>query len=106
MAEPTIAINHMSQCCEKLFPIDVISVDALTGISTTGDVIKGTGELNAKGTRHASTLPERMRYCKTWPHPTQKTAFPVAPGRAMPPVEGCQKQDYAVLIVIGVGVED
>lgn len=70
MAEPTIAINHMSQCCEKLFPIDVISVDALTGISTTGDVIKGTGELNAKGTRHASTLPERMRYCKTWPHPT------------------------------------
>ena len=24
----------------------------------------------------------------------------------MPPVEGCTKQDYAVLIVIGVGVED
>ena len=34
-----------------------------------------------------------------------KTAFPVAPGGAMPPVEGCRKQDYAVLIVIGVGVE-
>jgi hypothetical protein len=28
------------------------------------------------------------------------------PGGAMPPVEGCTKQDYAVLIVIGVGVED
>ncbi len=35
-----------------------------------------------------------------------KTAFPVAPGGAMPQVEGCTKQDYAVLIVIGVGVEN
>ena len=34
-----------------------------------------------------------------------KTAFPVEPGGPMPPVEGCRKQDYAVLIVIGVGVE-
>jgi hypothetical protein len=40
------------------------------------------------------------------PENVQKTAFPVAPGRAMPPVEGCKKQDYAVLIVIGVSVED
>ena len=24
----------------------------------------------------------------------------------MPPVEGCTKQDYAVLIVIGMGVEE
>jgi len=31
---------------------------------------------------------------------------PVAPGGAMPPVEGCTKQDYAVLIVIDMGVED
>jgi hypothetical protein len=34
-----------------------------------------------------------------------KTAFPVAPGGVMPSVEGCKKQDYEVLIVIGVGVE-
>ena len=40
------------------------------------------------------------------PANAQKTAFPVAPGEAMPPVEGCTKQDYAVLIVIGVGMED
>jgi hypothetical protein len=40
------------------------------------------------------------------PANAQKTAFPVAPGGAMPPVEGCRKQDYAVLIVIGVGVKD
>jgi hypothetical protein len=40
------------------------------------------------------------------PANAQKTAFPVTPGGAMPPVEGCTKQDYAVLIVIGVVVED
>jgi hypothetical protein len=40
------------------------------------------------------------------PANVQQTAFPVAPGGAMPSVEGCNKQDYVVLIVIGVGVED
>ena len=34
------------------------------------------------------------------------TAFPVTPGGPMPPVESCNKQDYAVLLVIGVAVED
>ena len=40
------------------------------------------------------------------PANAQKTAFPVAPGGVMPPVEGCKKQDYSVLIVIAVAVED
>ncbi|MBH0196268.1 MAG: hypothetical protein HP494_11900 [Nitrospira sp.] len=40
------------------------------------------------------------------PANAKQTAFPVAPGGAMPPVEGCTKQDYAVLIVVGMGVED
>lgn len=40
------------------------------------------------------------------PANVQKAAFPVTPGGAMPPVEGCKKQDYAVLIVIAVAVED
>ena len=39
------------------------------------------------------------------PAKAPRTAFPVAAGGPMPPVEGCRKQDYAVLIVIGVGVE-
>lgn len=38
------------------------------------------------------------------PANAKQTAFPVAPGGAMPPAEGCTKQDYAVLIVIGMGV--
>ena len=39
------------------------------------------------------------------PTKVQIAAFPVAPGAPMPPVEGCSKQDYEVLIVIGM-VED
>ena len=35
-----------------------------------------------------------------------KSEFRVAPGRPMPPVQGCNKQDYAVLIVIGVAAEN
>lgn len=40
------------------------------------------------------------------PAKAQMTAFPVAPGAAMPPVEGCNKQDYEVLIVIGMAVDE
>lgn len=36
------------------------------------------------------------------PAKAQQRAFPVEPGGPMPPVEGCSKQDYQVLIVIGV----
>ena len=40
------------------------------------------------------------------PANVKKTAFPVAPGGTMPPVAGCEKQDYAVIVVIGVALED
>ena len=40
------------------------------------------------------------------PSKAQMSAFPVTPGSSMPPVEGCNKQDYAVLFVIGVAVEN
>ncbi len=35
-----------------------------------------------------------------------RSAFRVTPGALMPPVEGCNKQDYSVLFVIGVAVEN
>jgi len=38
------------------------------------------------------------------PAMAQQTAFPVAPGVPMPSINGCHKQDYAVLFVIGVAV--
>ena len=40
------------------------------------------------------------------PAKARMSDFPVAPGAAMPPVEGCSKQDYQVLIVIGVVEEN
>jgi hypothetical protein len=40
------------------------------------------------------------------PANARQTAFPVAPGATMPPVDGCNKQDYAVLIVLGVAAEN
>jgi hypothetical protein len=40
------------------------------------------------------------------PAKARKTAFPVDPGGAMPLVEGCKKQDYSVLIVIGIPAAD
>lgn len=36
------------------------------------------------------------------PEQATQSAFPVTPGAPMPPVMGCNKQDYAVLFVIGV----
>jgi hypothetical protein len=36
------------------------------------------------------------------PENVRTTGFPVNPGEAMPAVNGCRKQDYAVLIVIGL----
>ena len=36
------------------------------------------------------------------PANAQSKNFPVSPGAAMPGVNGCHKQDYAVLIVVGL----
>jgi hypothetical protein len=36
------------------------------------------------------------------PANARQSAFPVTPGGTMPAVDGCNKQDYAVLIVVGV----
>ena len=40
------------------------------------------------------------------PARAQKAAFPVTPGGVMPAVEGCNKQDYTVLFLIGVAEEN
>jgi len=40
------------------------------------------------------------------PARASRAAFPVAEGGAMPAVDGCRKQDYSVLIVVGVAEEN
>jgi hypothetical protein len=64
-------------------------------------------ELDAGTLYDVTHLPCRAaRYTATrdgcFPANVPNTAFPVSPGGAMPPVEGCEKQDYAVVVVIGV----
>ena len=39
------------------------------------------------------------------PDKAPMSVFPMTPGTVMPEVEGCSKQDYQVLIVIGMMVE-
>ena len=53
--------------------------------------------------RSARYTPEKGADSCT-PANARAAAFPVTPGAAMPPVAGCHKQDYAVLIVIGMAV--
>jgi hypothetical protein len=53
------------------------------------------------GCRSARYTPMAANTCSPSNAPTKD--FPVNPGAAMPAVNGCQKQDYAVLIVIGLG---
>jgi hypothetical protein len=55
--------------------------------------------------RSARYTPETTKNACS-PSNAPRTSFPVAPGAAMPAVEGCHKQDYAVLIVVGVAVEN
>jgi hypothetical protein len=52
--------------------------------------------------RSARYTPASGNSCS--PARAKMSAFPVSPGAEMPPVEGCNKQDYTVLLVIGVPV--
>ena len=40
------------------------------------------------------------------PASADKSLFKVAPGTVMPEVEGCSKQDYAVLFIVGVEIKE
>ena len=53
------------------------------------------------GCRSARYTPEAS-HDSCSPANVRTTGFPVNPGAAMPAVNGCRKQDYAVLIVVGL----
>ena len=55
------------------------------------------------GCRSARYTPEKTATACS-PENARKTGYPVTPGAAMPVVNGCHKQDYAVLIVVGLPV--
>ena len=53
------------------------------------------------GCRAARYTPETVNNSCS-PANVRSTGFPVTPGAAMPVVNGCRKQDYTVLIVVGL----
>ena len=53
------------------------------------------------GCRSARYTPEKANNACS-PENVRPTGFPVRPGAAMPDVNDCHKQDYAVLIVLGM----
>jgi hypothetical protein len=55
------------------------------------------------GCRAARYTPATANSCS--PEHADQENFPVFPGAVMPPVGGCNKQDYQVLIVVGMEVE-
>ena len=54
------------------------------------------------GCRSARYTPAATANNLCSPTNVRTTGFPVNPGAAMPVVNGCRKQDYAVLIVVGL----
>ena len=66
-----------------------------------GATLHDVTHLRCRSARYTTTASENS--CS--PAKAQMTAFPVAPGGLMPSVEGCNKQDYDVLIVIGMAVD-
>jgi hypothetical protein len=67
-----------------------------------GATLYDVTHLRCRSARYTSTTSDGS--CS--PANAQMTAFPVTPGGPMPPVEGCNKQDYTVLFMIGVAVEN
>ena len=64
----------------------------------SGATIHDVTHLRCRSARYTPAAGENS--CS--PAKAHGSAFPVEPGGPMPPVEGCNKQDYQVLIVIGV----
>jgi hypothetical protein len=67
-----------------------------------GATLYDVTHLGCRSARYTSAPATDPNACS--PAKAPQDAFRVAPGAEMPPVEGCAKQDYAVLFVIAVGV--
>jgi hypothetical protein len=56
MAAPPIAIDHIREEREKLRAVSIIADDVLAGIAPTGDMIDGSGKLDAERTCHGARV--------------------------------------------------
>jgi hypothetical protein len=58
--------------------------------------------LPCRSARYTSTSKDSAKDNVCSPSAAKQSDYPVQPGAAMPAVNGCNKQDYAVLFVVGV----
>jgi hypothetical protein len=65
-----------------------------------GATLNDVTHLGCRSARYTPAAPDSS--CS--PENVRTKGFPVNPGAAMPVVNGCRKQDYAVLIVVGLPV--
>jgi hypothetical protein len=67
-----------------------------------GATLNDVTHLGCRSARYTPETTNKTAACS--PADAQTKGFPVKPGAAMPAVNGCRKQDYAVLIVVGLPV--
>jgi hypothetical protein len=65
-----------------------------------GATLYDVTHLGCRSARYTPAPAKAADACSPSNAPTK--GFPVNPGAAMPPVNGCHKQDYSVLIVVGL----
>mmetsp|Transcript_41013 Transcript_41013/g.46588 ORF Transcript_41013/g.46588 Transcript_41013/m.46588 type:complete len:253 (+) Transcript_41013:94-852(+) len=108
MGQPTsLARTKLDKSTKEILPYKRYIVTGDREVTTILTVFEnGRWEL-AKGSLYDVThLPCRSaRYTSSGnsclPQNANKNQFPVKPGAVMPSVDGCEKQDYAVLFVLG-----
>ena len=66
-----------------------------------GATIYDVTHLGCRSARYTPTTPTAS-HDSCSPENARKTGYPILPGMTMPDVNGCRKQDYAVLIVVGL----
>ena len=69
-----------------------------------GATLYDVTHLGCRSARYTPGAGKEVGSCS--PANAPQSAFRVAPGAEMPPVEGCAKQDYAVLFIVAVGVPE
>ncbi len=67
-----------------------------------GATLYDVTHLGCRCARYTPSTSDKTANNARSPAEVPTTGFPVNPGAAMPVVNGCRKQDYAVLIVVGL----
>jgi hypothetical protein len=98
--DPGMYVVTGNRSTQAVLTVDAMASDGTQHWSLDNDAtLYDVTHLGCRSARY--TPPAGAGTCS--PAKAKQSDFPVSPGAEMPPVAGCNKQDYQVLIVIGVG---